>query len=69
MMDPESERCRELRADIEELQRRFAGTPHAEPRADAPDEGAGEPVQGEVERALANQIKQLTVDYERECGG
>jgi len=69
MMDPESERCRELRADIEGLQRRLAGTPHAEPRADASDAGAGESGQGEVERALANQIKQLTVDYERECGG
>ncbi len=69
MPNPDSERCRELRAEIEQLRRLRDGSRDTEPLAGGPGDGAASPQPSEADQALTSRLTILEAEYARECGG
>ena len=69
MSNPDSERCQELRAEIEQLRRLRDGSRDTEPLAGGPGDAAGSSHPSEADQALVSRLKVLEDDYARECGG
>ena len=69
MPNPDSERCRELRTEIEQLRRLRDGSRDTEPLADGQGGGANSSQPSEADQALTSRLKILEDEYARECGG
>ncbi len=69
MPNAESERCRELRAEIEQLRRLRDASRHTEPLAGGQGDGAASPQPSEADQALTSRLTVLEDEYARECGG
>ena len=69
MPNLDSERCQELRAEIEQLRRLRDGSRHTDPLAGGPGDAAGSSQPSEADQALISRLKVLEDEYARECGG
>ncbi len=69
MPNPDSERCRELRAEIEQLRRLRDNSRDTGPLAGGQGGGADSSRPSEADRALTSRLKVLEDEYARECGG
>ncbi len=69
MPNPDSERCRELSDEIEQLRRLRDGSRQTEPLAGGPSNAADPVEPSEADQALVSRLKVLEDEYARECGG
>ena len=69
MANADSERCQELRAEIEQLRRLRDNSRDTEPLAGGQRDGADSSQPSEADQALTSRLKVLEDAYARECGG
>ena len=69
MPNTDSERCRKLGAEIEQLRRLRDNSRDTGPLAGGPGGGADSSRPSEADQALVSRLTVLEDEYARECGG
>ena len=69
MANADSERCRELSAEIEQLRRLREGSRRTDALAGGQGGGADSSHTSEADQALISRLKVLEDEFARECGG
>ena len=69
MPNTDSDRCRELKAEIEQLRRLRDNSRDTGPLAGGAGDAADSSEPSEADQALTSRLKVLEDDYARECGG